>query len=91
MSHGSNLGGTIPLSAMHLNQQASIIQVLGEESARHRVEEMGLRPGAVIRMLRTHPPQIIALHGRRLCLRTNTQLEVLVSPLETETPAGNSA
>lgn len=80
MSQDSQQGGTILLSLLHAHQQGRIASVGGDEAVRHRIEEMGLRPGAVVRMLRIQQPQIIAINGRRLSLRTDSQLEIRVEP-----------
>jgi ferrous iron transport protein A len=75
----------IPLAALATDEEAQIAAIEGEASMRQRLEEMGLRTGAVIRMMRSRPPHIIALNGRRLCLRTNAELQVWV---ETVSAAG---
>ncbi len=80
MSQDSEQGGVVPLSLLTVNQEGRITRVGGDEAVRHRVEEMGLCPGTVVRMLRCKQPQIIAINGRRLSLRTNSQLEIWVEP-----------
>jgi ferrous iron transport protein A len=80
----------VPLSRLQINEVGRVCSLSGDEAIRHRVEEMGLRKGTLIRMVRVQDPQIVAIHGRRLCLRTNASLQVWVEPVEASTSAGES-
>ncbi len=68
----------IPLSQLRLHEEAEVVAVDGEAAARHRLEEMGLRVGSRLRLLRRESPAIVAIDGRRLCLRLGGQLQVWV-------------
>jgi ferrous iron transport protein A len=85
------LSNRVLLSALKAGSEARISSIEGEESVRHRIEEMGLREGALIRMLRSQDPQIIAIHGRRLCLRMNAFLQIWVEPDDSHSSFGKSA
>lgn len=74
--------GWIPLSELELNQKAQVMELDGDEGCRHRVEEMGLRAGASIQMLRCDAPHIIAIDGRRVSFRFNNCVQVWVKLLD---------
>lgn len=74
--------GWISLSDLELNQSAQVMELEGDEACRHRVEEMGIRTGAAIQMLRCDSPHVIAIDGRRVSLRFNDCVQVWVKPLE---------
>ena len=76
---------------MEVGSDARISSIDGDEAVRHRIEEMGLRQGALIRMLRSQDPQIVAIHGRRLCLRMNAYLQIWVDPYDSQSSFGRSA
>ncbi len=69
----------LPLELLHANEEASIVELIGNESQVHRLAEMGLRVGANIRMVHPGAPCLIAIDGKRLSLRLNHDLEVLVA------------
>jgi Fe2+ transport system protein FeoA len=79
MSHEKPTASEMPLAALLPDQEAAIARICGDETVRHRIEEMGLCGGTMLRMIRPQAPQIIAVRGRRLCLRTGPQLEIWVT------------
>ncbi len=85
------LANRILLSDLKAGSQARISAIEGDEAVRHRIEEMGLREGEFIRMLRSEAPQIIAIHGRRLCIRMNAYLQIWVEPDHSQAFFGESA
>jgi Fe2+ transport system protein FeoA len=78
------------LSTLKTGAEARVSSVEGDESVRHRIEEMGIREGVTIRMIRSQAPQIIAIHGRRLCLRMNAHLQIWVEATESVGLTGGS-
>lgn len=70
----------IPLRSLRPGQSAFVSRVLGRANEVHRLEEIGLRGGARIRMLRPGRPCIIRLDGSTLCIRCDERLRVLVVP-----------
>lgn len=68
----------IPLSLLAPGQCAEIDQITGCPDEVHRLEELGLRGGAAIEMVRSGSPCIIRLAGQKLCLRADELLSVLV-------------
>jgi ferrous iron transport protein A len=69
----------LPLDLLKSNEEASVIELSGDEPLIHRLAEMGLRVGAMIRMVRPGAPCLLALDGKRLSLRLNDGFQVLVS------------
>ena len=69
----------VPLDLMQAGQCASIVELTGDSSQVHRLQEMGLRAGAVVRMLKPGAPCLVALDGKRLSLRLNSLLCILVA------------
>ncbi len=69
----------LPLELLQANEEASIVDLIGDVSQIHRLAEMGLRVGANIRMVRPGCPCLLALDGKRLSLRLSHGLDVLVA------------
>ena len=69
----------LPLELLKANEQASVVELIGDEQQIHRLAEMGLRVGVAIRMLRPGAPCVLAIDGKRLSLRLGADLEVLVA------------
>jgi Fe2+ transport system protein FeoA len=69
----------LPLDLLKSNEEASVVELCGDASLVHRLAEMGLRVGAMVRMVKPGAPCLLALDGKRLSLRLNEGLQVLVS------------
>lgn len=69
----------VPLDLLKAGEAASIVELTGDSLQVHRLQEMGLRAGAQIRMLRPGAPCLIALDGKRLSLRLNELMDILVA------------
>ncbi len=69
----------LPLELLKSNEQANIVEMSGDDGLVHRLAEMGLRVGALIRMIRPGAPCLLALNGKRLSLRLNDELQVFVA------------
>ena len=68
----------IPLNLLTPGQSGNVSQVTGRPEQVHRLEELGLRGGAMIEMVQTGSPCIIRLAGQTLCFRADELLRVLV-------------
>lgn len=68
----------IPLMLLAAGQTARIDQLLGLPDQVHRLEELGLRTGAVVEMLQPGAPCIVRLAGHRLCFRADELTQILV-------------
>jgi ferrous iron transport protein A len=71
---------SIPLSALSPGEVAEIHQVVGTAENVRRLEELGLRSGAVLEMVRGGSPCIVRIGGSRLCIRGDELLRVMVAP-----------
>jgi ferrous iron transport protein A len=68
----------VPLQFLDSGQRARIDQLLGRPDEIHRLEEMGMRVGRDIEMVRPGSPCIIKLDGTRLAFRNDDSFSVLV-------------
>ncbi|QDV27279.1 FeoA family protein [Aureliella helgolandensis] len=69
----------LPIDFLRANESAKVVELLGDEGQVHRLSEMGLRVGALIRMVRPGAPFLLALDGKRLSVRLTDGLQVLVA------------
>ena len=69
----------IPLAQLPVGAKASVGAVLGLPDAVHRLEELGLRNGAIVEMVQPGSPCIVRLSGNKLCFRADEILSVLVT------------
>ena len=68
----------IPLSLLRAGQSAWVGEVIGSNDLVHRLQEMGFRRGAEIRMVRPGAACIICLGRQKLCFRGDEGMCVLV-------------
>lgn len=68
----------MPISMMRAGQAARVGEVFGPVELVHRLDEIGLRRGAQVEMIRPGNPCIIRLGGPKLCLRADDGSGVLV-------------
>jgi Fe2+ transport system protein FeoA len=71
----------IPLELLERGEWAEVENVLGETRWVSRMEELGLRAGARLRMLQPGCPCLFQLGDTSLSLRLADTVEVLVRPL----------
>jgi len=64
----------VPLTLLRAGQTGSVGDVLGNAELAHRLREMGLCNGAMVRMIRPGSPCIIGLGGQRLGFRCCDEL-----------------
>ena len=70
----------MPLTALSPGQVAEVRQVVGSPEHVRRLEELGLRDGARLEMVRTGSPCIVRIGASTLCLRNGELLAVMVAP-----------
>ena len=79
----------IPLSALCPGQSAEVHQVVGQTEQVRRLEELGLRHGVQLEMVRHGTPCIVRIGGQaqsrrfggnKLCFRQSDLLQVMVTP-----------
>ena len=72
-------GTLIPLDLLRAGETGTVAEILGDDPAVHRLEELGLRIGAAVRVLRDGPPSLLALGSQRFCFRPDASATVLVA------------
>lgn len=72
------MNNLLPLSALRNGEIASIRQVVGASEQVRRLEELGLRHGVRLEMLRGGPTCIVRVGSSKLCLRGGESLCVMV-------------
>ncbi|MHB8969595.1 MAG: FeoA family protein [Pirellulaceae bacterium] len=68
----------IPLDRLSSGQTARIACLVGCPDYVRRLEEMGLRPGIAVHMVRRGSPCIVRAGGNRLCFRCSGLLGIMV-------------
>jgi ferrous iron transport protein A len=70
----------VPLGFLRRGQVAEIHEVVGPFAEVRRLEELGIRPGARVELLRGGSPCIVRIDGSTLCFREESSVRVLVAP-----------
>ena len=70
----------IPLATLRPGQCAELRQIVGPADEVRRLEELGLRSGTSLEMVRAGSPCIVRVGGTKLCFRDGELLAVLVAP-----------
>lgn len=73
----------VPLDRLPAGQVAEIVRLEGRPEHVKRLQEMGLRQGMTVEVLRPGKPCIVRVGSNRLCLRQDSRLSVLVRILQT--------
>jgi Fe2+ transport system protein FeoA len=68
----------VPLELLASGETGRVCQLDGQHEHVLRLEEMGLRTGAEVRMLRTGPPCLLAIGSQRITFRGEEAVTVLV-------------
>lgn len=74
------MADSIPLAALRSGEVAEIHQIVGPADQIRRLEEMGLRIGRALEMVRCGSTCIVRIDGSKLCIRSDESLRVLVAP-----------
>lgn len=69
----------VPLDNLRVGECGAVISVDGPDHAVHHLQEVGLRVGCPVRMLRCGPPYLLQVGDCRLCLRAEPNVLVMVS------------
>lgn len=68
----------LPISLLKKLESAQVVDLLGDTCCVQRLREIGIREGATFCMLVPGSTCIIAIDGRRISLRVDCDLEILV-------------
>jgi ferrous iron transport protein A len=69
----------IPLAALRSGEYAEVRKIVGHQEQVRRLEELGVRDGAVLEMVRAGTPCIVRIGASKLCFRDGELLSVLVA------------
>lgn len=70
----------VPLDLLREGEAGRVADLEGPAGAVNRLQELGLRIGQQVRMVRPGPPHLVQVGETRLCLRTAADVIVLVGP-----------
>jgi ferrous iron transport protein A len=70
----------VPVTALRRGDIAEIAQLVGAAEQVRRLEELGLRGGVRLEIVRGGSPCIVRVAGTTLCFRDDDLLRVLVKP-----------
>jgi ferrous iron transport protein A len=73
----------IPISQLQRGEVAEIAQIVGAPDQVRRLEELGLRGGVRLEIVRGGSPCIVRVAGSTLCFRHDELVRVLVTPRKT--------
>jgi Fe2+ transport system protein FeoA len=68
----------VPLYSLRRGQVAEVGQILGDPAHSRRLEELGLRVGARLEIIRSGAPCIIRVNDNKLCFRDDETVRVMV-------------
>lgn len=68
----------LPLDLLAAGEAGHVFEVDGRPEFVHRLHEMGLQPGAEVRMIRPGSPCIVAVNEQRLSFRLEESTMVLI-------------
>jgi ferrous iron transport protein A len=73
----------VSLSALRPGQVAEISELVGPRAHIRRLQELGLRTGALLQMIRCGSPCILRVDGSTLCFRDDDSLRLMVRSRKT--------
>lgn len=71
----------LPVDFLENDQLGRVVELAGPEDWQHRLEELGMRPGQVVRLIQRGEPCIIGIQEKRLSLRCEPGTMILVEVL----------
>jgi Fe2+ transport system protein FeoA len=71
----------IPVEFLSPDSEGVVVELAGEGPSVHRLEEMGIRCGCRIRMLCPGETCLLAIEGKKMCLRLGAMAEIFVCPV----------
>ncbi len=74
----------IPVEYLSQDSLGVVVDVAGEGQNIHRLEEMGIRNGCRIRMLCPGETCLLAIDGKKMCVRLGSVAEIMVCPVTDE-------
>lgn len=68
-----------PVELLCDGQEARIVEVCGDCEQVHRLAEIGIRSGSMLRMIHSGEPCLLAVDGRRLSVRLSHDVAIFVA------------
>lgn len=68
----------VPLEMLQESERGRVMELVGPDAERHRLQEIGLREGVTVRLVKPGQPCIVAIDGQRLSFRADPGTMVLV-------------
>ena len=76
----------VPVEYLSPECEGIVVELAGEGPNIHRLEEMGIRCGCRIRMLCPGETCLLAIEGKKMCLRLGGSAEIFVCPVSDAGP-----
>ncbi len=74
----NHISQIVPLDMLQSSESGTVIEMIGLSEQVHRLQELGLGIGVLIRMIKRGEPSIVAINDQRLSLRLDPGTMVLV-------------
>jgi len=71
----------VPIELLRPQERARVVEMDGESTAVHRLQELGLRVGTIVEMVKSGQPSILRIGEHRLSFRAADRMSVLVEIL----------
>jgi len=78
-----SINPVVPLEFLGPQERARVVEMDGDSSAVHRLQELGLRVGTIVEVVKSGRPSILRIGEHRLSFRPADQMSVMVEVLET--------
>lgn len=72
----------LPLELLNVGESGRVVEISAPNDWGHRLQELGVREGATVRMVRSGEPSIIAVDGHRFSFRCDPSTSILVEVAE---------
>lgn len=72
----------IPLELLQESERGRVLELVAPDAERNRLQELGLREGATVRLVKRGEPCILAIDGQRLSFRADAGTLVLVEVMD---------
>jgi ferrous iron transport protein A len=72
----------VPLDLLQAHESGQILEVVAPDEWTHRLQELGLREGVTIRMVKPGEPCILAIDGHRFSYRCDPSTMIMVELAE---------
>ena len=71
----------VPVEFLSPESEGIVVDMAGDAPHLHRLEEMGIHRGCRIRMLCPGETCLLAIEGKKMCLRLGSNMDIFVCPV----------